>query len=208
VNIVVNGCVPEETQRAAAEIAAAHGVEVRAVAADPATEAGRGRLLAACPGPDILVTCVPRWEPAALPARADGLDAALRTHYLEQQYWAPVALVQAVMDGMRDRCFGRIVNITVAETPVQRLLTAVPSGGRSGVTAVMQGLAAQVAADNVTINQLVTAHGAAAGGPGVAGSRAAAVGATCAILCSALAGSISGMDLRANGNHARLKLVS
>lgn len=208
VNIVVNGCVPEETQRAAAEIAAAHGVEVRAVAADPATEAGRGRLIATCSAPDILVTCVPRREPAALPAGADGLDAALRTHYLEQQHWAPVALVQAVIDGMRDRRFGRIVNITVAEPPVQRLLASVPGGGRSGVTAVMQGLAAQVAAENVTINQLVTGHGADAAGPGVAGLRGAAIGATCAILCSALAGSISGMDLRPSGNHARLKLVS
>lgn len=107
---------------------------------------------------------------------------------------------------MCGRRFDRIVNITVAEPPGQRLLTAVPGGGRSGVAAVMRGLAAQVAERNVTINQLVTGHRAAAG-PAVSGPRAA-IGATCAVLCCALAGSISGMDLRPGGSHPRLKLVS
>ncbi len=205
VNIVINGCEPDETERAAAEIAAAYRVEVRPAAADPATEAGRGRLLAVCPDPDILVTGIPQWEPADLPALADGLDAILRTQYREQQYWAPVALVRAVIEGMRGRRFGRIVNVTVAEPSGQRLLAAVPGGGRSGgMAAVMKGLAAQVAPDNVTINQLVTGQGTAAGGAAVS----AAVGATCAILCGALAGSISGMDLRPGGDHQRLRLVS
>jgi len=208
VNIVVNGCEPERVELAAAEIVAAYSVEVRAVTADPATETGRDRLLAAKPDPDILVTGGSQRELGDLARGTDDLVAAMRMHYMEQQYWAPVALAQAVVDGMRSRRFGRIVNIIPVTVPARRLVTPASSDGPRGMTAVMKGLAAQLADDNVTVNQLVTACSRPGAVLAMNGSLNKAVGAACAILCSTQANCISGMNLCLSGDHRRLELVS
>ena len=99
VALVINARGREALEATAAEIRAAHGVEVTAVAADVATEAGRAALLAACPDPDILV------NNAGGPPPGDFRDwgeeawlAALRANML-----APIALIRAVVDGMAAR---------------------------------------------------------------------------------------------------------
>ncbi len=206
-NIVVHGCEPETVERAAAEIAATYGVMARAATGDFATQKGRDRLLDAWSEPDILVTGNFQLELDGRPERADDLADALRLNYLEQQYWAPVAMVQAVIGGMRSRRFGRIVNIT-ATAPTRRSQTAAPGGERDGMTAVMRGLAARAADDNVTVNQLVTGVGPA--GLAGAGRRRGhpELGAACAILCSAQAACISGADLRVSHGSRALELAS
>jgi 3-oxoacyl-[acyl-carrier protein] reductase len=55
VDIVINARGEDALQATAAEIRAASGVNVIAVAADVTTAQGRAALLAACPAPDILV---------------------------------------------------------------------------------------------------------------------------------------------------------
>ena len=129
-------------EAAAAEIRAKHGVEVIAVAADVATEAGRAALLGACSDPDILV------NNAGGPPPGDFRDwgeevwlAALRANML-----APIALIRAVVDGMAERGFGRIVNITSAavKAPIPEL--GLSNGARAGLTGLVGGVARQVAA--------------------------------------------------------------
>jgi 3-oxoacyl-[acyl-carrier protein] reductase len=54
--LVLNARGADALGKTAAEIKAATGATVAAIAADVTTEAGRAELLAACPDPDILVT--------------------------------------------------------------------------------------------------------------------------------------------------------
>lgn len=209
VNVVVTGAQAEAVEHAAAEIAAVHGVQARPVTADLTTQAGRDLLLAAWPDPDILVTSNAWLEPGSPPGVSDDdLAAAWRMYHLERHYWAPAALVQAVVAGMRSRRFGRIVNITSVDGGARRPALAASADGQAGLSAVMKGLAAQAADDNVTINQLVTERGMPGGTP--ARRRACdeeELGAACTILCSVHAAHISGVDLRLTGNHRSLALV-
>lgn len=210
VNIVVTGCEPAAVEQAAAEITAAHGVEARPVSADLTTQAGRDRLLAAWPDPDIMVTSNAWPETGAgLPeAIDDDLAVALQKHYLERHYWAPAALVQAVVAGMRSRRFGRIVNITPVMATARRPVLTASTNSQAGMSAVMKGLAAHVAGDNVTINQLVTDRGMPGGVPdGGRVRREEELGAACAILCSVQAAHISGVDLHLRDSHRSLALV-
>ena len=55
VSLVINGRDGAKLEATAAEIRAAHGVDVLSVAADVGTPDGQAALLAACPSPDILV---------------------------------------------------------------------------------------------------------------------------------------------------------
>src|SRR3546814_16365613 len=68
---------------------------------------------------------------------------------------APIHLVQAVLPAMRERKFGRIVNITSAMVTTPRPHMTLSAGARAGLTAVMKGLSFDVARDNVTINNLL-----------------------------------------------------
>ncbi len=64
-------------------------------------------------------------------------------------------MIKAVVDGMIERKFGRIVNITSAsvKSPIPQL--GMCNGARAGLTGFVAGLARQVARHNVTINNLL-----------------------------------------------------
>ena len=68
---------------------------------------------------------------------------------------APIFLIKSVIDGMIDRKFGRIVNITSAsvKSPIPEL--GMSNGARAGLTGFVAGLARQVARHNVIINNLL-----------------------------------------------------
>ena len=66
----------------------------------------------------------------------------------------PRSRVRAVVDGMRERRFSRIVNITSAMVTTPDPFMAASSGARTGTMAVMKGLQRQTVPDNVMINQL------------------------------------------------------
>ena len=135
----------------AAEIHAATGVRVTAVAGDITTEAGRAAALAACPEPDILINNAGgpppgdfrNWE------RDDWIKA------LDANMLTPIFLIKSVVDGMAARGFGRIVNITSGsvKSPIPTL--GMSNGARAGLTGFVAGLARQVARNNVTINNLL-----------------------------------------------------
>ena len=221
VTLVINARSAEALEATAAELRATYGVEVTAVAADVATQAGREAILAACPDPDILV------NNAGGPPPGDFRDwdeevwlAALRANML-----APIALIRAVIDGMAGRGFGRIVNITSAavKAPIPDL--GLSNGARAGLTGLVSGVARQVAGKGVTINNLLPgrfatdrlkaniAAGAQRRGVSFADAERAAIAAVpagrfgdpaefgqfCAFLCSAQAGYVTGQNLLIDG---------
>ncbi|MBV8703239.1 MAG: SDR family oxidoreductase, partial [Acetobacteraceae bacterium] len=127
------------------------GARVTAVPGDISTEAGRAAALAACPAPDILVNNAGGPPPGDF--RDWDRDAWIRA--IDANMLAPIFMIKAVVDGMAERRFGRIVNITSAsvKSPIPQL--GMSNGARAGLTGFVAGLARQVAKHNVTINNLL-----------------------------------------------------
>jgi 3-oxoacyl-[acyl-carrier protein] reductase len=221
VDLVVNGRDAEAVATAADTIAATHGVQVTGVAADIDTIEGRADLLAAGTGADILVTNNAGPPPMAF---ADTDPEAWR-RALDANLLAPVYLLQALLPAMRERRFGRVVNITSAMVTSPNPMMTLSVGARTGLTGVMKAISKEVVCDNVTINNILPeridtgrqrqmaeiavavkgisleeayAEIAATVAAGRLG-RPEEVGAACAFLCSAQAGFISGQNLHLDG---------
>lgn len=152
--VVVNGRDATALEATADEFEQAHGRRPHTVRADLNTAAGRAAFLAACPEPDILVTNNAGPPPGVL---AD-FDHAAWLAALEANLLMPIELISAVVGGMRQRRFGRIVNITSAVVKSPRLGMSLSTTARTGLTAFCKGLQREVVADNVTINNLLPQH--------------------------------------------------
>ena len=219
--VLINGRDADRLAAAGEEMAKETGAEILAVAADLSTEAGRAELLAAMPQPDILVNN--NGGPPPRDFRAIGHDDMLAG--LEANMIAPIALIQAVIDGMIERRFGRIVNITSGSVKMPMAGLDLSSGARAGLTGFLGGVARSVAHANVTINNLlpgafdtdrmaalVEAQAKQSGrsadeirrqreqsNPTRRWGDPAEFGAACAFLCSAQAGYIVGQSLLIDG---------
>jgi 3-oxoacyl-[acyl-carrier protein] reductase len=68
----------------------------------------------------------------------------------------PLALIEAVVPGMRERGWGRIVNVSssAAREPIDGLLLS--NAHRSGTLAAFKTLARELAGDGITLNTLLT----------------------------------------------------
>jgi 3-oxoacyl-[acyl-carrier protein] reductase len=221
VHVVVNGRDADALEATRRDLTERHGVDVRAVAGDIGDPATRDALLAACPEPDIVVNNNGGPRPGRFADwERDDWIAALDANML-----TPLAMIRSVLDGMVERRFGRIVNITSAMVKTPRSPMGLSTGARTGLTSMAKALSADVVAANVTINNLLperfdTARqrqmaelDAARRGDSVedayvrmertiAAGRLgdpAEFGATCAFVCSAHAGYISGQNLQLDG---------
>ena len=154
VNVVITARGNEVLQGTAAELRALNPVvQVRAVAGDITTAEGRAAALAACPQGDILVNNA--GGPPAGDFRDWDREAWIRA--LDSNMLTPIELIKATVDGMAERGFGRVVNITSAavKAPIEAL--GLSNGARSGLTGFVAGLARlpRLASRNVTLNNLL-----------------------------------------------------
>ncbi|MCB1360301.1 MAG: SDR family NAD(P)-dependent oxidoreductase, partial [Rhodobacteraceae bacterium] len=150
-DVVINGRDAAALETTAREIREAAGATVTAVVADVSTREGQQALLAACPDPDILV------NNNGGPPFKDFRDLT-REAMLEgvvQNFVTPVELIQAVIDGMAERGFGRIINITSMSVLMPIAGLDLSSGARAGLTSFLAGVARTVASRNVTINNIL-----------------------------------------------------
>src|SRR6185503_7470098 len=149
VNLVITARGAEALEATAAELRKL-GVKVTAVAGDITTGAGRDAALKACPAPDILVNNAGGPPPGDF--RDWDRDAWVKA--LDANMITPILLMRAVVDGMIQRRFGRIVNITsgAVKMPIPEL--GLSNGARTGLTGFVAGLSRQTVAHNVTINAL------------------------------------------------------
>ena len=83
-------------------------------------------------------------------------DHAARTFCkgVESNMLTPIALVQALLPGMAERKFGRIINITSGSVRAPIAGLDVSSGARAGLTAFLAAAARAHVRDNVTINSI------------------------------------------------------
>jgi 3-oxoacyl-[acyl-carrier protein] reductase len=210
-----------DVERAAAEIGAMAGRPVAWVACDITTPEGRALALGACPQPDIVVTNAGGPPPGDF--RDWDRDTWLRA--IDANMLTPIELIKATVDGMIERKFGRIVNITSAAVKAPIDILGLSNGARSGLTGFVAGLSRKVARQGVTINNMLPGLFDTARLQGMMKTRAAAQGVTtdaalaaaraaiptgrvgtpeefgamCAFLCSAHAGYIVGQNILLDG---------
>jgi 3-oxoacyl-[acyl-carrier protein] reductase len=153
-------CARGEAQlrEAAAAIASATGSRVVAVAADVSKRADIERLAQAAreafPRVDVLVTNSGGPAPGTF-ASAD--PEAWRAAY-ETVLASAVELIRAFLPGMRDRRFGRILNVTsiTVKQPVENLILS--NALRAAVTGMARSLASEVAPFGITVNNLLPGY--------------------------------------------------
>jgi 3-oxoacyl-[acyl-carrier protein] reductase len=132
----------------------------------------------------------------------------------------PMALIERALPGMRERGFGRVVNVSssAAREPIPSLMLS--SAHRSGMLATFKTLARAVAADGVTLNTILPGrigtgriahlYGSIDAAEAVARQEVPAarlgtvdeVAAAAAFLCSEPAGYVTGTALAVDGGLA------
>ena len=203
------------------------GTKVLAVAVDITTPEGREAIWSVPGGPgknfDIVVTNAGGPPPGDF--RSWDREAWIKA--VDANMLTPIELIKATVDGMAERGFGRIVNITSAAVKAPIDVLGLSNGARTGLTGFVAGVARQkrLASRNVTINGLLpgpfdtdrlrtTLAGAARASGKTVDEVAAArreanptgrfgtaeeFGAVCAFLCSAHAGYLNGQNLLLDG---------
>ena len=219
VTIVARTAGPLEST--AEDIRAATGAEVLTVAADITTEAGRAAALGACPNPDILINNAGGPPPGNFRdwTRDDWIKA------LDANMLTAIELIKATVDGMIERRFGRIVNITSSAVKAPIEILGLSNGARAGLTGFVAGIARKTVRHNVTINNLLPGpfdtdrlrsnietvaestgrpfdeimNERMAANPAGRFGDPAEFGEACAYLCSQQAGYITGQNLLLDG---------
>ncbi len=150
-NIWLNGRNQESLDAARSEIKAIAAGTVSSICCDITTAEGRDKALAETPALDILV------NNAGGPPVGDFRDFTLDDwrSALNNNMLAPIDLFQRVVDGMIERRFGRVINITssAVKAPIKNL--DLSNGARSGLTGFFAGASRQVAPYNVTVNAIL-----------------------------------------------------
>ncbi|MCB1999825.1 MAG: SDR family oxidoreductase [Burkholderiaceae bacterium] len=226
-NLVINARGADALEAAATQLRAIPGAgTVLAVACDITSDQGRAAVFGVQGGPgtdfDIVVTNAGGPPPGDFrdwerEAWIKALDANMLT---------PIWLIKATVDGMAQRGFGRIVNITSGAVKAPIDILGLSNGARTGLTGFVAGVArSSIAGSGVTINNLLpgafdtdrlrtTAKGQsektgkpieellearAKTIPAKRFGTAAEFGAICAFLCSQHAGYITGQNVLADG---------
>ena len=203
------------------------GTTILVVAADITTPEGRDAIWSVAGGPgknfDIVVTNAGGPPPGDFRnwTRDDWIKA------VDANMLTPIELIKATVDGMAERGFGRVVNITSSAVKAPIDILGLSNGARSGLTGFVAGVARthKLAAHNVTVNNLLpgkfdtdrlaATHQVAAEKTGKSLADIRAVqeaqipagrfgtpeefGAICAFLCSVQAGYITGQNILPDG---------
>ena len=196
--------------------------QVQTVAADITTPEGRAAVFAVRKDFEILVTNAGGPPPGDF--RDWDRDAWIKA--IDANMLTPIELIRATVDGMAQRGFGRIVNITSSSVKSPIDILGLSNGARSGLTGFVAGLARSgIAAQGVTMNNLLPGafdtdrlRGTMTGAAQKTGKSLEAVmdarrgsiparrfgnaeefGAICAFLCSQQAAYMTGQNVLADG---------
>jgi len=196
--------------------------QVQTVAADITTPEGRAAVFAVRADFEIVVTNAGGPPPGDF--RDWDRDAWIKA--IDANMLTPIELIKATVDGMAQRGFGRIVNITSSSVKSPIDILGLSNGARSGLTGFVAGLARSgIAAQGVTMNNLLPGafdtdrlRGTMTGAAQKTGKSLEAVmdarrssiptrrfgnaeefGAICAFLCSQQAAYMTGQNVLADG---------
>lgn len=224
VKVAVNGRDADKARRAASEI----GAGAVAVPGDVSDGEARRAIVeqARALGPvTILVTNAGGPPPGPVESHSEEVWLkALGTNML-----SAIGLARLVLPDMRKEGYGRIVNVTSFSVRDPYPNMGVATGVRAGLTGAMRSLSHEVAADGITVNNLLPGlmdtgalarvynaqasdrgispeeakAGMAASVPMKRLGRASDFGPACAFLCSVHAAYITGQNLAVDGGLSR-----
>lgn len=139
---------------AADEINAVGGGNATAVVADVTSDTGRAALYEACPAPDILI------NNAGGPAPGDFRNWDQKDWFeaVNANMYSAIDMIRRCLDGMIERRFGRIINITSVAVKLPVPVLGLSNGARAGLTGFISGIAREPAQYNVTINNLLPGY--------------------------------------------------
>jgi 3-oxoacyl-[acyl-carrier protein] reductase len=135
---------------------AAASIGARAFVHDAGDASGVGELVRSVEqelGPiDVLVTNSggPPASPDALSFSLDQWRAASELLLLGQ-----IALIEAVLPGMRERGWGRVLSLSSSVVREPKPMLVLSASHRAGLLAALKTISAQVASDGVTVNTLL-----------------------------------------------------
>ncbi|SMC72377.1 SDR family oxidoreductase [Primorskyibacter flagellatus] len=221
VDLIINARSEGPLEETAKALRDTYGVKVTAVAADITTEEGRAQVLKAAGAVDILVNNAGGPPPGMWTdwEREDFIKA------LDANMLTPIALIKALVPGMMDRGWGRVVNITSQSVKSPIAVLGLSNSARAGLTGYVAGTSRQVAGKGVVMNNLLPGIHAtdraksldtgvaekegitleeasaqrASGIPAGRYGTAQEFGATCAFLCSQYAGYMIGQNVLLDG---------
>ncbi|WP_120632939.1 SDR family oxidoreductase [Ruegeria sp. EL01] len=228
VDLVMNARGAETLEAEATRIRTDHGVSVETGACDVTSPEGQAQVIEAAQGVDILVTNAGGPPPGLWSDwdRDDFIKA------LDANMLTPIAFMKALLPGMMDKGWGRVVNITSQSVRAPIAVLGLSNAARTGLTGYVAGTARQVAPHGVTINNLLpgihatdranSLDGGVAAQKGISmdaarAERAATIparrygtrqefGATCAFLCSQHAGFVVGQNILLDGGATNLTM--
>ena len=152
VELYISARGEERLLAAAEEIRKETGSTVTAIVADHASDEGREKILSICPDPDILVgTCAP----APFTPDFREVTVAQWHEHLAIGLISPIEFMRATVDGMCERGFGRIVNISTGAAKFPAELRTLSGPPRAALSNYTVAVAKAVAKYNVTINNLL-----------------------------------------------------
>jgi 3-oxoacyl-[acyl-carrier protein] reductase len=149
--VLLNGRTEVSLKDACEKLSAEIGRPIQGIVADITQESGRAALFAKMPQPDILITNAAGPPPGNFEDWGEAeWNVALNANMI-----APIQLIRLAIGGMRQRNWGRILNITSSAVKAPLPSLGLSNGARSGLTGFIAGLAREVARDGVTINNLL-----------------------------------------------------
>ncbi|WP_170572541.1 SDR family oxidoreductase [Ruegeria atlantica] len=228
VDLVMNARGAEVLEAEAARLHSDYGVDVQTVACDVTVTRGQEQLIDAAQGVDILVTNAGGPPPGLWSDwdREDFIKA------LDANMLTPIALMKALLPGMMDKGWGRVVNITSQSVRAPIAALGLSNAARTGLTGYVAGTSRQVAPFGVNINNLLPGihdtDRALSLDTGVSAQKGITIdearaersqtiparrygtrqefGATCAFLCSQQAGFIVGQNILMDGGATNLTM--
>jgi len=226
VNVLIVARGAEQLEASAAKLIADYaqstGASVLFCAQDITTTTGRAAVFAMRSDFDIVVTNAGGPPPGDF--RDWDREAWIKA--VDANMLTPIELIKATVDGMAQRGFGRIINITSSSVKAPIDALGLSNGARSGLTGFVAGVARTgLAAQGVTINNLLPgvfdtdriktmlaanskktgqsvealAQARRQGIPAKRFGTPEEFGAICAFLCSVQAGYINGQNVLADG---------
>ena len=142
----------ERLLRVCKEMAAETGASITPIVADHSTAEGREKILALCPEPDILVGT------ASPPSYTDDHRAVTIEDWrktLDVTLLSPVQFIDAVIDGMMERRWGRIVNISTVAAKYPNAVRMLSGPPRSALANYCVAIGRKAIKHNVTVNSVL-----------------------------------------------------
>ncbi|MCR9239923.1 MAG: SDR family oxidoreductase [Rhodobiaceae bacterium] len=152
VDLVITARREERLVAAAKEISEKYGTSVTPVVADSSKEEGRQALFAACPDPDILAITIK-------PPAPNGDFLKLKPEHwrdsIETALIGPIEIMQNYIPVMKDKGWGRIVNIATFSAKNPMLWRLMSGPARSALINYTASVSREVAQHGVVINNIL-----------------------------------------------------